>query len=129
MGAKQRISILPDHLAICRLDPDDDIPQWALKDRFICITRTLEELSIVAPASLIPAHLPHDRGWKCVKIEGPLDLTLSGLLVSVISPLSQAGISVLVIATYDTDYFLVKEAQIALAVQIMKGEGHDVAYA
>lgn len=129
MVAKQRISILADNLAICRLDPEDDIPHWALKHRFVCITRTLEELSIVAPAALIPDHLPNDKGWRCVKIEGPLDLTLSGLLVSVIEPLSKAGISVLAIATYDTDYFLVKETQIELAVQIMIDQGHDVFYA
>lgn len=128
MAAKHRISILPDKLTVCRLDKESEIPQWALNDHFVSITRTAEELSIIAPDALIPTSLPHDSGWRPVKVEGPLDLTLFGVLAALISPLAREGISVLAIATYDTDYFLVKETQLELAVHILRHEGYDVSY-
>lgn len=128
MTTKHRISILLDRLTVCRLDKDNDIPPWVLNHHFVCITRTAEELSIVAPEVLVPDHLPQDRGWRCVKVEGPLDFTLFGVLASLITPLAKEGISILAIATYDTDYFLVKETQLAQTVKILQNEGHDVSY-
>lgn len=128
MATRHKISILLDRLTICRLDKDEEIPRWATNNHFVSIARTEEELSIVAPDALVPDHLPHDKGWRCVKVEGPLDLTLFGVLASLIAPLAKDGISVLAIATYDTDYFLVKETQLEQVVQILLDEGHDVAY-
>jgi uncharacterized protein len=128
MAATHKISILLDRLTVCRLDNNAEIPSWALSDHFICIARTAEELSIIAPETLVPTHLPQDKGWRCVKVEGPLDLTLYGVLASLITPLAKEGISILAIATYDTDYFLVKETQLDQTVHILLNEGHDVSY-
>ena len=129
MTTKQRISILPEVFALCRFEKDDEIPHWVLKDRFVTITRTDEELSVLAPVRSIPNHLAYDGDWKCLKVEGPLALTLSGILASLIGPLAQAGIAILAIATYDTDYFLVKQDRLELAVQILREEGHAITYA
>lgn len=128
MTAKRNISVLLDRLTICRLDKDAEIPSWALSHHFVCVARTTEELSIVAPYTLVPASIPQDSGWRCIKVEGPLDLTLYGILAALITPLAQEGISVLAIATYDTDYFLVKETQIEQTVQILRNEGYNVSY-
>lgn len=126
MGEKHNISVFAEKLTICKLDKDADVPAWALHHAFVCITRTEEELSLVAPEALVPAHLPHDRGWQGFKVEGPLDLTLYGVLAALITPLAQAGISVLAIATFDTDYFLVKETQVEQAVALLCQEGYHV---
>jgi uncharacterized protein len=126
MTTKHTLSILSERLTICRLDKEDEIPSWALKQSFVSITRTAEELSIIAPEAIVPADLPHDTGWRPVKVEGPLEFTLFGVLAALISPLAQEGISVLAIATYDTDYFLVKETQCAQAVAILRNNGHEV---
>jgi hypothetical protein len=128
MATTHTLSILPDRLAVCRLDKQDEIPSWALNNRFVSITRTAEELSIIAPETIVPDSLPHDTGWRPVKVEGPLDLTLYGVLASLISPLAQEGISVLAIATYDTDYFLVKEAHCEQVATILRNKGHQVSY-
>jgi uncharacterized protein len=128
MAEKHKISILLDKLTVCRLDKNAEIPSWALSHSFVCITRTAEELSLIAPDALVPDHLPRDKGWRCVKVEGPLDFTLYGVLAALITPLAKKGISILAIATYDTDYFLVKETQLELAVSILEHEGYDVSY-
>jgi hypothetical protein len=39
-------------------------------------------------------------------------------------PLAQAGISVLALSTFDTDYLLVKEAQVDRAIQKLSQAGY-----
>ena len=79
----------------------------------ICgMLRTADELSVVLPSTLAPTDLPPqfktEGGWGCLKIEGPLDFSLVGILSSLASPLADAGISIFALSTYDTDYVLVK---------------------
>ena len=61
-----------------------------------------------------------------MKLEGPFDLELTGILVSVTAPLAEAGVSVFAIATYDTDYVLVKESRLDLAVSVLSERGYVV---
>ena len=60
------------------------------------------------------------------KIEGPLDFSLTGILVSLATPLARAGISIFAVSTYDTDYLLVKEKDIERAAIILSQEGNQV---
>lgn len=118
------LSLLPATFAICRLERDTAVPGWALTGIFFSITRTGDELSIVCPQAGVPPETTCDRGWSCLKIEGPLDLGEVGVLASVTAPLAQAGISVFAIATYDTDYLLVKD--IERAIQALSQAGHHM---
>ncbi|MDQ3636932.1 MAG: ACT domain-containing protein [Actinomycetota bacterium] len=61
-----------------------------------------------------------------MKLEGLFDLELIGILVSVAAPLAEAGVSVFAIATYDTDYVLVRESQLDLARSVLSERGHVV---
>jgi hypothetical protein len=45
---------------------------------------------------------------------------------AVTAPLARAGISLLAIGTYDTDYVLVKAARLAEVVQVLQAAGHEV---
>jgi hypothetical protein len=49
-----------------------------------------------------------------------------GILNAVTAPLARAGISLLAIGTYDTDYVLVKAARLAKVVQVLQAAGHEV---
>ena len=40
------LSLLPQNLAVVRLEPDSDLPSWAMQAEFYSITRTSDELSI-----------------------------------------------------------------------------------
>ncbi len=117
------LSILPDSFAICRLDRDA-VPLWAAADDFISITRTTDELSIVCRDRNVPHHVKCDRGWRCFKVEGPLDLTLTGVLASLTSALANARINLLAISTYDTDYVLVKQDNLTRAVDVLRQAGY-----
>ena len=120
------LSVLPDALAICRLSSDVPKPDWALAGDFFSITRTADELSIVCPQSNVPPEIQCDRDWRCLKVEGPLDLSLIGILASLTVPLARMGICIFVVSTYDTDYVLVKEKRLEEAVLVLSQEGHHV---
>ena len=122
------LSLLPDTFAICRLGPEADIPSWILAGDFFSVTRTTEELSLVCLQEIVPEGTRCEKGFRCFKVGGPLDFSLTGILSSLAMPLAQAGISVLAISTFDTDYLLVKEAQVDSAVQTLSRAGHRVVY-
>jgi hypothetical protein len=118
------LSLLSDTFAICRLEPEADIPSWALAGDFFSVTRTKEELSLVCPQEIVPEGTRCEKGFRCIKVGGPLDFSLTGILSSLTIPLAQAGISVLALSTFDTDYLLVKEAQVDRAVQKLSQAGY-----
>lgn len=120
------LSLLSDTFAICRLEPEAGIPSWALEGDFYSITRTVEELSLVCLQEVVPEGTFAEKGYRCLKVGGPLDFSLTGILTALTIPLAQAGISVLTISTFDTDYLLVKEAQVDRAIQELARAGHQV---
>ncbi len=120
-----KIDILPGRFAICRLDANADVPQWA-RGEFVSITRASDELSIVCPEVRVPAQIPSSRDWRCLKIAGPLDLAMIGVLANLTGVLAEQSISVFAISTFDTDYLLVKEENIDATVASLSAAGHRV---
>jgi hypothetical protein len=120
------LSMLPELLAICRLEPNATLPPWTMTGRFIAITRTPEELSIVCPAAQVPGNVPCQRGWRCFKVEGRLDFALTGILASLATPLAAAEISIFALSTYDTDYLMVREVDSQRAVAVLSEAGHRI---
>ncbi len=120
------LSLLPDTFAICRLERKSEIPPWALSGGFSSITRTAAELSVVCSQDAVPHGTRCEKGYRCLRVEGQLDFALTGILASLTEVLAQAGISVLAVSTFDTDYILVKEDQLERAVQELSQAGHSV---
>jgi hypothetical protein len=114
-----KLFLLPESLAICRLSQDAPIPEWALAGRFYAVCRSEEELSVVCPDGHPPPGVEADKGWRALKVQGPLPLNQTGVVASLSAPLAEAGIAVFVISTFDTDYLLVKEAQISTAIRVL----------
>ena len=118
------LSLLSGSFGICRLEPEATIPDWANAGDFMSITRTSDELSIVCAGANVPEGVKADCGWRCFKVEGPLDLSLTGVLASLVSPLAEARINIFAISTFDTDYLLVKEEKISRATEVLIRSGH-----
>lgn len=68
----------------------------------------------------------HEAGWRVFKVAGPLDFALTGILASIADPLAQAGVSIFAISTYNTDYLMVKEQKLDVALRALKQAGHTV---
>jgi hypothetical protein len=120
------LELLSYELAICRLGPDENLPEWALPAGFFSLARTDDELSVVCPQDLVPPGIEQDGGWRGLKVCGPLDLSQVGVLASLAQPLAEAGITIFAVSTYETDYILVREDDLEPAVSVLRRAGHRV---
>jgi hypothetical protein len=121
------LEILPTPLAVCRLPATAAIPAWAGRGPLASVTRTAEETSIVCAAARIPARVRAERGWRALRVRGPLSFDLTGVLASVLAPLAVAQVPVFALSTYDTDHVLVRASDLGRAVEALVAAGHDVA--
>ena len=87
-------------LSVCRLSSEEAVPAWATQPgAFFCAVRTPGELSLV------------------------------GVLSSLLTPITQARISVFVMSTFDTDYVLVPAEAQDQATLALVAAGHEVGQA
>jgi hypothetical protein len=126
MTTELALTILPGIYAVSRLPSEAIVPDWALGGQFSSITRTDEELSILCPQRHVPEGIQHEPDWRCLKVEGPLSFSLTGILASLLGPLAEAEVGVFAISTYNTDYILVKAESLKEAINALLAAGHDV---
>lgn len=121
------LSILDGAFAICRLDAGAQLPEWAMASDFFSITRAANEISIVCAQDDVPEGVRCEREWRCFRVEGPLDFSLTGILNSLTAPLAAAGVSIFAISTFDTDYLLVNEKDFERTIENLVAAGHIIA--
>jgi uncharacterized protein len=121
-----RIRVLPQRCAVSRLAPDAPIPEWA-RGAFVSVTRTAAELSVVCDEAGVPADVAAQRGWRALEVEGPIPFETTGVAAAIASPLAEAKISVFMVATFDTDYMLVKAESLDDALAALKRAGIGIA--
>lgn len=117
---------MPQEFAVCRLAADAAVPQWAPRSALFCVMRTSDELSVMCESKHVPSSVKCERGWSCLKLKGPFSFATTGVLASVVAPLAKADVSIFAVSTYETDYVLVKEKQMAQAVLVLRAAGHTV---
>ncbi|KWW99630.1 ACT domain-containing protein [Carbonactinospora thermoautotrophica] len=120
-----RLRRVPGRYAICRLAPDAAVPGWAAGE-LVSVTRTRDELSIVCAAEGVPDGVTREGPWVAWRVEGTLDLSLTGILARLAVPLAEAGVSLFAVSTYDTDHILVREPDTDAAVEAWRSAGHGV---
>ena len=120
-----RLSLFRNRLAVCRLAADADVPAW-LRGVFVSITRTPDELSVICDEDAVPAGVQAERGWRAFQLHGPIPFEVTGVAASLTGALAAKGISVFLIATYDTDWLLVKEAVLERAIAALRSAGYEI---
>ena len=127
---RKRLTLIvqPTRLGICRLDPAGPIPDWVYTSPFFSVTRTSDELSVVCDETLIPEDRLCHKGWRSLKVKGPLNLSDTGILSSLAAPMARAHISLFSVSTHDTDYLLVKESDLLKTIDVFSLQGHRVLY-
>jgi hypothetical protein len=106
--------------------PEQAVPRWAVEGEWWSITRTTDELSVVAPMTSIPASVPMTGPWRAFQVEGPLEHDLVGVLAGLAAPLAAGGISIFALSTFDTDYLLVSDERLEDATSALRLAGHLV---
>ncbi len=123
---KPKLSLLEEKFTLHRLGADAPIPENVLDNPFLSITRTSDELSIVVPEDLVLSGTRQEAGWSCIKVLGPLDFSLTGILAGISKVLAEEGISIFAISTFDTDYILVKQETCDRAIQALEAAGYPL---
>ena len=124
------LHLLPERFAVCRLPPGAPRPTWAdggdEPGGLACVVRTPEELSIVCREALVPDGVRCERGWRALRLQGPIPFGVTGVVAGLTAPLAAAGVGVFVVSTFDTDYLLVPAARLETALAAWQAAGQDV---
>lgn len=124
--AKPTLQILDEAFSIHRLPPGAAIPEVVPTCTFHWIGRTDEETSIVCPSSVTVAGARTEPGWSCIKVIGPIDFAVTGLLAGLSHVLAEAGIGIFALSTFDTDYLLVPSSRIEEAATLLGRAGYGI---
>ena len=119
------LTLLADTYAICRLPVGEPVAA-PRPGSFSLLVYAREETTFVCPSDQVPAGADVEAGWRCFGIEQTFDFSIPGILVSVLSPLAQAGIGIFATSTFSTDYVLVKAFDAERAVEALRAAGHVV---
>jgi hypothetical protein len=117
----------PEKLAVVRLGAGTDVPAWAESSSLFSVTATARETSIVCARRSVPKKVQQEGPFTAFAVKGPLDFALTGVLVALLTPLAEAGISVFTLSTFDTDWILVPVGEAERVAEEWRRHGHEVA--
>ena len=122
---KLNLKILDGSFSIHRLSPKNEIPIQIYQGQFFSITKTDEEISVVCSSSVYLDSESSETDWSCIKVLGPLDFSLTGILADISAILAKAEISIFAISTFDTDYILIKSEKLQAAKKALQQAEYD----
>jgi len=123
---KLRLQLLDKRYCVVKLKPRMAIKPWMLDEPFSSVTRTKDELSLVISEELLGDHLDDIgkgevfTGFKALKVVGPLDFSMIGILAEISGILAANNISIFVLSTFETDYILVNQEKVEVAVNVLE---------
>ncbi|MGZ4498244.1 MAG: ACT domain-containing protein [Nocardioides sp.] len=116
----------PEKLAVVKLPPGAEIPAWAESASLFSITATALETSLVCAGRDVPTKVTAVKGLTGFAVEGAEANDQAGVLVQLLTPLAEAGISVFTISTYTANWVLVPLAQAEEAAEAWRRRGETV---
>jgi len=119
------LSILEETYIIHKLDQSTNLPEELIECEFYSLSNSQEELSLVCPEQMLIQSENSSPNWKCLKVAGPLDLNLTGILAGLSDTLAKAKISIFAISTFETDYVLIQKQVLETAKSALKSAGYQ----
>ena len=120
------LTVLEDIFNIHRLASVSSLPEGISECDFYSLSKTADELSLVCPEHLALKSEKHSPDWKCLKVAGPLDFKLTGIIAGITDVLAKERISVFVVSTFDTDYILIKKQNLTNVVFALERVGYQI---
>lgn len=121
------LALLDGLYAVTLLPPESPIPDWVVGNGFVNVSYCKDELSIVTPADRVPSgpNGPEtDRNWRALKLTAAFDFDQPGIVLSVVRPISEAGLAVFVVSTFHRDYLLVRADSLERVKALLEQAGH-----
>jgi uncharacterized protein len=119
----------PEKLIVASLPPGAEVPAWAESASLFSISATATETTIVCAGRSAPKKVTKEGPFTAFAVVGPLDFALTGVLLSLLEPLAEAGISVFTVSTFPTDWLLVPMGRAEDAAEAWRRRGHTVTLA
>jgi len=110
--------------SIARLPGGSAIPGWATGPGFSAIVIADDEVTIVCSHDRVPEGIESSHSWSCLRTIGPIAFQTTGVVRSLVSPLSSNKIGVFVVCTFDGEHLLIAEHDRCKAVGILTAAGH-----
>jgi hypothetical protein len=126
MLQRLEIRLLDGSFALARLPRGSAVPD-ATHGPFMAVIHSAEGVSVVCPESAVPAGAESRGGFRCFEVAGVFDLESVGVVAAIAQPLAEAGVSLFVYSTWQTDYILVHEKDLDIALAALRKIGHHVA--
>ena len=124
LKAEIRLSVAGGAFSVCKLG---GMPEGLFDGGFCCMVKTADEVSLVCETARAPEDaVAREDGWRALKVHGPLEFGLVGILAKITSALAEADVPLFAISTFDTDYILVKEGDLETAVAALRRQGCEV---
>ena len=121
---KTKLLILGGTYQIAKLPPNDAIPPQVLAQAFYTVSKTRDELSVIAPDDVpIPCECC-EKGWNILQFVESMDFSLVGVMARIAAVLAKSGISLCAVATYSTDYVLIKNEKLEIARRALEDAGY-----
>lgn len=99
--------MIDEKFAICQLENFDEVD---FNKQYIFTARTKEEYSLICPEQMVPhKYLQLEKGWRCFRIAEDAAFSKYGMIAFLADIVAKQQTGILVVATYDTDYILIKE--------------------
>lgn len=115
---------LTGEYSVSRLPVDQPLPNWVAGLGLVNITYAPDEVSVVCCTDRVPAQVETSPGWSAIKVSTKFDFDEAGVVLSVVQPISGAGLGVFVVSTFYRDYLLVRTSELGKAKQLLLEAGH-----
>lgn len=123
---KQTLAVLTEKFTIHSLPVGSEIPIQVLNSSLYFIGKTHEELSIVVPETVRVDSEESDTDWRVLEVLGPLQLSMVGIMAQIGNVLATAQVSIFIVSTFETDFFLVKQKDLKTATEALEQDGYKV---
>jgi hypothetical protein len=124
------LEVLSGTLVVHRFSPETPLPKGLTDESLYFIGKTENELSIVCSDRFFVKTTSEDHqietGWRALRVKGPLDFGLIGILAKIGKCLADAQVSIFALSTFDTDIILVKQEKIHDALKALRQAGYTV---
>lgn len=116
-----RFRVVPGEYAVCTL-ADQGRP-LARQPGFWCELHWAGHTTVYCAAELAPPGCTAELGWALLELDGAFEFTVVGVMARWTAPLARAGIPVMALSSFTTDYLLVRQTQLAPALQALAQAG------
>ncbi|CAE6536460.1 unnamed protein product [Rhizoctonia solani] len=129
------LQVLPKPFRVFKLLPSTSFPLALLAilqkppigDEFVSVTRNAGEVSVVTDHVFDPSDAlgVSEEGnlWRCIKVKGPMEHSLTGIMAALAAPLRDAETPIFAISTWDTDWLLVGISDLEKAIEALRADG------